>query len=207
MNVLSAPNLLWSLYVDYLWNYQRGSWVYSVASTFRVLAFTIIVPFVLLTLLDVASYVIARTLGVIDETKASTSETVAGEAPTAEKSAALRSTPAYLTVPPLAYFRNPLEEGNPRLSGVGMFSPTPSQPPSPTMSRRELSQHMHNVPEKKPDHGRGPYETHREASRESSSGESSYTLLEAESGPEDAQLTLRKRAKQPKIQSEKASVS
>ena len=25
MNVLSAPSLLWNLYIDYLWNYQQGS--------------------------------------------------------------------------------------------------------------------------------------------------------------------------------------
>jgi hypothetical protein len=34
-----------------------------------------------------------------------------------------------------------VDEGVARLSGVGAFSPAPSEPPSPTLSRRELPAH------------------------------------------------------------------
>ena len=47
----SVPLALWHLYLDNLVNYQPGSWVAKTASTFRVLAFAIMLPFVLLTLL------------------------------------------------------------------------------------------------------------------------------------------------------------
>ena len=47
----SIPHTLWHLYLDTLVNYKQGSWVAKTASTCRVLAFAIIVPFVLLTLL------------------------------------------------------------------------------------------------------------------------------------------------------------
>ncbi|KAI0775668.1 hypothetical protein BD413DRAFT_652145 [Trametes elegans] len=73
MGLASVPQTAWRLYLDHLVYYQPGSWVDSAANTCRVLAFVAVVPFILLTLLDVASYVIARTLGVIDATKASTS--------------------------------------------------------------------------------------------------------------------------------------
>lgn len=49
--VLAAPLSLWNLYVEYLWNYQRDSWVDRVASTFRVLALLLITPFAILTML------------------------------------------------------------------------------------------------------------------------------------------------------------
>ena len=51
MSLSSIPHTLWLLYVDNLVNYKADSWVYSVASTCRLLAFAIIIPFILLTLL------------------------------------------------------------------------------------------------------------------------------------------------------------
>ncbi|KAF8550079.1 hypothetical protein OG21DRAFT_1514503 [Imleria badia] len=68
------PRRLWDAYVTYLWYYQPNSWIGRVASTFRILAVVLVLPVVLLTLLDVSSYVIARTLGVVDDVKASTSD-------------------------------------------------------------------------------------------------------------------------------------
>ncbi|KAI0958581.1 hypothetical protein AcV7_004368 [Taiwanofungus camphoratus] len=206
MSILSAPGALWHLYVEHLWYYSPHSWVASVASTCRVLAFVVIAPFVLLTLLDATSYVIARTLGVVDDTKASTSETEPGDTPAIVVHADTEAPPepgaegVPLTTPPATYFRNPMEEeGNLRLSGVGMFSPAPSQPPSPTLSRRELSQHMHNPPREQQAIDEGGDDTfaaaHRDASTDSSSGESSYAILDQESGSEDAQLTLRRRTR------------
>lgn len=222
MTLLSVPSFLWNLYVQNLWYYQRGSWIDSAAYTFRFLAFVVIAPFVLLTLLvcishdlrrpsqlipvsqDVTSYVIARTLGVIDDTKASTSETGPptdgpGTPSIVIQSESTTGSSQPATTPPSTFFRNPLEEeGNLRLSGVGMFSPAPSQPPSPTMSRRELDSHMHNVPEEYRDEMKSRFDSGRDLSREprsgdSSSGESSYAMLEQESGTEDAQVTLRRR--------------
>jgi len=70
----SLPRQLWLWYLENLWSPPPGSWVRSVAYTFRVLAILLILPFACLTLLDVTSYVIARTLGVIDSTKASTND-------------------------------------------------------------------------------------------------------------------------------------
>ena len=51
MSLSSIPHTLWLLYVDNLVNYKADSWVYSIASTCRLLAFAIIIPFILLTLL------------------------------------------------------------------------------------------------------------------------------------------------------------
>ncbi|EPT05002.1 hypothetical protein FOMPIDRAFT_1156519 [Fomitopsis schrenkii] len=199
MTLLALPATLRDLYVDYLWNYKPSSWVGSAASTFRVLAFLSILPFVILTLLDVASYLIARTLGVIDDTKASTSETggVPSEVDTPIIVVQPESPPptqTTMTTPPPTYFRGPMEEdGNLELSGVGMFSPAPSQPPSPTLSRRELSSHMHNISEERMDEVTSAPASERPTSRASSSGDSSYAMLEQESGAEDAPVTLRRR--------------
>ncbi|KZT10952.1 uncharacterized protein LAESUDRAFT_734664 [Laetiporus sulphureus 93-53] len=198
LNVLFVPSYLWSLYVTHLWNYEPGSWVDDTASTFRLLAFVVIAPFVLLTLLDVTSYVIARTLGVIDDTKASTSESGTSASSEASTPAIViqdDTTPSApstaITTPPAAYFRDPMEEeGNLQLAGVDMFSPAPSQPPSPILSRRELALHMHNLQEESQEQP-----TARDPSWDSSSGESSFTILDRESGAEDAQVTLRRRAR------------
>lgn len=70
------PGFIWNAYVKNLWNYQPESWVGRAASTFRVLAAVVILPVVILTLLDVTSYIIARTLGILDDVKASTSDAV-----------------------------------------------------------------------------------------------------------------------------------
>lgn len=71
-----VPRLIWNAYVKYLWNYQPESWVGRTASTFRFLAVAVILPVIILTLLDVTSYIIARTLGILDDVKASTGDTV-----------------------------------------------------------------------------------------------------------------------------------
>ncbi|EIW63371.1 uncharacterized protein TRAVEDRAFT_69397 [Trametes versicolor FP-101664 SS1] len=247
--VLSVPQTLWHLYVDNLVFYKSGSWVDSAASTFRVLAFATIFPFILLTLFDVASYVIARTLGVIDATKASTS----GELDNAEQLHANKpaivvhddSTPTPSTdaeggdhaqsnlphtTPPASYFRNPTEEeGNLRLAGVGTFSPAPSQPGSPTLQRREFLQHSHYYDGDAPhrpasastsaDSGEDENEDEGEgegyaiagsgaatprdvsglgmSSAGSSSGDSSFAMLDRDSGSEDAGVVLRRRSRRP----------
>ncbi|KAL1760626.1 hypothetical protein FB107DRAFT_286842 [Schizophyllum commune] len=71
---VALPGTLWRLYVDYLWNYDANSWVAHAAYSMRVMAALLMLPITVLTMLDIASYVIARTLGVIDDTRASTSD-------------------------------------------------------------------------------------------------------------------------------------
>lgn len=189
MDLISIPHSLWHLYNDYLVYYQKGSWVQSIASTCRVLAFVLIIPFLLLMLLvrtprsscanayitdgprvrirapalvsrvrtfcwheqDVASYVIARTLGVIDETKASTSGELehprAGQLhqnqPTIVVDDSDVSLAAATPLPPEHEHEHEDVHGNLKLSGVDTFSPAPSQPGSPTLQRREFMQHQY----------------------------------------------------------------
>lgn len=50
-SLASAPFFLWNLYLEHLWDYKPGSWVQRTASSFRVLAFIVIMPFAILTLL------------------------------------------------------------------------------------------------------------------------------------------------------------
>ncbi|KAJ7702994.1 hypothetical protein B0H17DRAFT_1041115, partial [Mycena rosella] len=178
VNASAVPRMMWKFYVDYLWNWTDypHSWVSRIAYTARVLAILLILPVVVLTLLDIASYAVARTLGVIDDVKASTSdkETIHNtiplvkiyEAPTPD-SAPFNATDSDHetlvqsdfsstsdstdTLPPLsiftpshppapsyprAYFTS--EENSLKLSGVGVFSPAASRPPSPTITRRNL---------------------------------------------------------------------
>ncbi|KAJ6594108.1 hypothetical protein B0H19DRAFT_1093828 [Mycena capillaripes] len=178
VNISSMPRLLWNFYVDYLWNWtdHPNSWVSRVAYTSRVLAILLILPIVVLTLLDLASYGIARSLGVIDDVKASTSdkETIHNKIPLVRVSHAASPSPASSsfiatdsepdtlldhtdglsssdfsrsdTLPrldlhimpshPHAYFTS--GENSLKLSGVGVFSPAASRPPSPTITRRHL---------------------------------------------------------------------
>ncbi|KAF7321691.1 hypothetical protein MKEN_00690500 [Mycena kentingensis (nom. inval.)] len=173
----SAPSLLWELYLDWLWNWtdHPSSWVSRIAYTCRILAILILIPVLVLILLDIASYGIARTLGVIDLTSASTSDrqtihsaSVAvpsvqvdePHSPSSATSSASSSVPkraqrSELTLntleslPPLnisgegaapaqpdAYFTS--EPNSLKLSGVGLFSPAASRPPSPTITRKSL---------------------------------------------------------------------
>ncbi|KAG6833544.1 hypothetical protein H0H87_005195 [Tephrocybe sp. NHM501043] len=73
--ISSYPAVLWDCYIHYLWNYPPNSAVARIASACRVLAILVALPIVVLALLDISSYGIARTLGVIDDVRASTSDT------------------------------------------------------------------------------------------------------------------------------------
>jgi len=219
--IFDAPAFAWHWYWTNLWLTQPNSWVASVAWTFRLLAILLISPFVILTLLDLTSYVIGRTLG-LGVHNASTSDKVSaiqrstvpairvqevneeasGEAtkeggeklkveaysedsPHVGASMARRKprlkiegfTPLTTTSDaetadgppssPSPYFLSPTEEGNLELSGYDVFSPAvsraASQPPSPTTGRRAL----------------GPKpSTIRSGASSSSSGESSFTVID-----------------------------
>jgi hypothetical protein len=175
---------IWDCYVQYLWNYEPNSWVGRIASLSRVLAILISLPIVVLALLvrcrsavliwyptlscfqDISSYGIARTLGVIDDVKASTSD-IATVHQNITTSSIVRiqepGTPlsdsshpysdqsdtehtrhiqsqrqlSHLGVSqPSTFFAS--EDHNLKLSGVGVFSPATSRAPSPTISRKNL---------------------------------------------------------------------
>lgn len=172
-----TPTALWHYYVTYLWNYEQHSWVDKTASTFRVLSILVLLPLGALAFMDIASYMIARTLGVIDDTRASTSDKTTTN-PALRLSPIRESSPipdirvespgvsAVTAIPvqglsfpivgkaeeegdrvlvegedtshPHAYFTT--EESNLKLSGAAVFSPANSQPPSPTVSRRQLKE-------------------------------------------------------------------
>ncbi|KAJ3733499.1 hypothetical protein DFJ43DRAFT_206627 [Lentinula guzmanii] len=121
---------------------------------------------------DIASYTIARTLGVVDIVKASTSDkqTVHArrEPPSihirepsldqydahnhfftlgSDSSQSIAGTDSSTTpsdVRLTAYFTS--GDHNLELSGVGVFSPATSRPPSPTTSRRKLEPDTHSTP-------------------------------------------------------------
>jgi len=161
----SFPGLLWAYYVQYLWNYDSDSWVARIAYSCRILAILVCLPIIILGLLDIASYGIARTLGVIDDVKASTSDkatvhdtmtppgiiTPESESPFSDsdrdsltdhsvhnrmmRRALSDSSPGDFPQPSVFY----AGEDN-KLSGVGVFSPASSHPPSPVLSRLHLPQ-------------------------------------------------------------------
>ncbi|KAF9529207.1 hypothetical protein CPB83DRAFT_852857 [Crepidotus variabilis] len=167
---LSIPGLLWAWYLEYLWNYEGNSWVARTAYTFRVLAVLICLPFVIFGLLDIASYIVARTLGVVDVVKASTSDkaTVHGTTDAPQVQIQIQDDSSTTSLENSLYSQSDRnsgidhnihnlsqsslassshgngssfygENGNLRLAGVGVFSPMASQPPSPTLSRQQLS--------------------------------------------------------------------
>ncbi|KAJ7346885.1 hypothetical protein DFH08DRAFT_1080835 [Mycena albidolilacea] len=190
LTLSSLPQTVWNLYVDHLWRWtdHPNSWISRIAYSSRVLAIMLIMPIVVLTLLDLASYGIARSLGVIDHVKASTSdkqtihnkiplvrvqrapsssspnspstsllastdsETLVDATEQLQQATASKSTSDFNgnsadTLPrlgisthglshPDAYFTH--GENSLRLSGVGVFSPAASRPPSPTITRKHL---------------------------------------------------------------------
>ncbi|KAJ3772929.1 hypothetical protein FB446DRAFT_764680 [Lentinula raphanica] len=182
LSLSSAPHFLWTCYVEYLWNYTPNSIVAKTAYSFKVLALALLLPILILILLDIASYTIARTLGVVDIVKASTSDkqTVhARREPPAihireasidqsypnttspnennahnpfftvgndsnQSMSATDSSRSPSDVRLKAYFTS--GEHNLELSGVGVFSPATSRPPSPTISRRKLDSETQNTP-------------------------------------------------------------
>ncbi|KAG2153780.1 uncharacterized protein EDB93DRAFT_214863 [Suillus bovinus] len=156
----SAPHLVWHAYIEHLWNPQPGSWVSQVAYSFRILAFLLILPVVVLTLLDITSYVIARTLGIVDDVKASTSDqpvvTAEGtpsilvedtsSCPAEQDSCIssvhrqyktdMKSAGVQEEMKLQAYFTG---EEDLQLSSIGVLSPSPSQPSSPVLPHENLS--------------------------------------------------------------------
>ncbi|KAF4620626.1 hypothetical protein D9613_000439 [Agrocybe pediades] len=191
----SIPGTLWAYYLEYLWYYEPDSWVARIAYSFRVLAFLVALPFIVLGLVDISSYVIARTLGVVDDVKASTSDKATVHM---DSSGSSMSTPSIQINDAISNSsesafsdtdvelhnlhnnnnnnntantrssrtgesnnnkaRSPLSDSssslnpsvffsgdtNLKLSGVGVFSPAASQPPSPTVSRQNIPLNIAN---------------------------------------------------------------
>jgi hypothetical protein len=205
---------------------------------------------------DVTSYIIARTLGVIDDTKASTSDRESLH-PVAVVEGAHTKPPAIIvqsasmpispSVPadagqPLGEMGEKLRleigcsrshlhqsesssslyEGNPALAGVGVFSPAASTPPSPTLERRRVgSLSMSSTimtplnqldndnwsSEKVTTDGEGEEEVIKSrVGRKGSWGsmsaglDSSYALIDRDSGSEDSGVPLRRRQKVPTME-------
>jgi len=203
----------------------------------------------------VTSYIIARTLGVIDDTKASTSDreslhpVTAVEGPHTKPPAIIvqsASMPISPSIPtdagqpldemgeklrleidrsrphPQSESSSSLYEGNPALAGVGVFSPAASTPPSPTLERRRVgSLSMSSTimtPLNQLDNENGSSEkaitdgeTEEEViksrvGRKSSWGsmsaglDSSYALVDKDSGSEDSGVPLRRRQKVPTME-------
>ncbi|GLB37577.1 hypothetical protein LshimejAT787_0406280 [Lyophyllum shimeji] len=159
----SYPNILWNYYIKHLWNYQPNSWVTRITSACRVLAVLISLPIIVLALLDISSYGIARTLGIIDDVRASTSDITTIHQNARTPSIRIEaSSPSGSTSPespsdssqtqpdsqnslsalgasqPRAFYAS--DGDNLKLSGVGVFSPATSRPPSPVMTRKKLSE-------------------------------------------------------------------
>ncbi|KAH8814789.1 hypothetical protein DL96DRAFT_1471742 [Flagelloscypha sp. PMI_526] len=156
-SIPALPVHLWNYYVEYLWHYEPNSWIATTAYTCRIMSIIIATPLVILAILDITSYAIARILGVIAETKISSTgdgyvpeDSVAmnghpsGETPlievtpisptVADRRASTANLPSLDTSSPHPFFAS---EGE-KLSGVGEFSPAASRPPSPVLSRKQL---------------------------------------------------------------------
>ncbi|KAG1729195.1 uncharacterized protein EDB91DRAFT_1060116 [Suillus paluster] len=158
----STPRLIWHTYVEYLWHPHPSSWVSKIAYSFRVFAFLLILPVVILTMLDITSYVIVRTLGIVDDVKASTSDqpvmtpegmpsilvedTSSEESLPAEQDGRASSVHRQHNTEASAagvqeemkfqtYFTG---EEDLQLSSVGILSPSPSQPSSPVLPQEKL---------------------------------------------------------------------
>ncbi|KAF9452707.1 hypothetical protein P691DRAFT_803426 [Macrolepiota fuliginosa MF-IS2] len=156
----AVPGFIINTYTKYLWNYGPESWVARIASSYRVLAFIIALPVIILSLLDIVSYGIARTLGVVDDVKASTSDKVTGAATgsvpvihingedaleseictdsdrehMADHIRARRAASSLLTPSQPKVFYASDSDGL-KLAGADIFSPAVSEPSSPTTSR------------------------------------------------------------------------
>lgn len=198
------------------------------------------------------SYIIARTLGVIDDTRASTSDRESlhpltlVEGPHTNppaiivQSASMPISPNLPThvgqpsgemgeklqleidQPHQSESSSSLYEGNPALAGVGVFSPAASTPPSPTLERRRagslsksstimtpLSQldSENGSNEKAITDGEGEEEIIKSrVGRKGSWGsmsaglDSSYALVDRDSGSEDSGVPLRRRQKVPTME-------
>ncbi|KAG7446266.1 uncharacterized protein BT62DRAFT_1075854 [Guyanagaster necrorhizus] len=129
------PRLIWDLYLEYLWYYSPNSWVACIAYGFRIIAIFLVSPIVIITLLDLASYGVARTLGIVDAVKASTSDSAsAGLNAPALNVDDVTPLDSLDTSSPHAYFTS--DEN--KLSGVDGLSPVVSRATSPTITRRQL---------------------------------------------------------------------
>jgi len=155
MSVLSADygQALWQ-WVVFLKDPTPSSWVARLAFTFRFMAYAAVSPIIVLALLDIAAYMIARTIGApsgkgrarqmvtvnhettpptiaitssLDNSEVSTRSNGHGTHDEDEGDDA-RLSPSY----PADSFSNPGE----LLSGAGLFSPPQSRPGSPGVQRK-----------------------------------------------------------------------
>ncbi|KAI0305453.1 hypothetical protein B0F90DRAFT_1666351 [Multifurca ochricompacta] len=232
-SILAVPSSIWNWYIHYLWNYDNNSWVATIAYGFRIWAILAILPTLILGLLDVTSYVIARTLGdptastshkssfatVLSKSESESNDATLAASPTEEKLILAASPvavdpkiqiPATPTRSPTFFVDGDCDDdGAARLSGVGVFSPIASAPGSPTASRRnfledsEKEERQGSTSDSETGSARDvPCEDGHSNEHSlsgslvtggSTSGESSFALLDREESFEDAGAHIRRR--------------
>jgi hypothetical protein len=152
-------------------------------------------------------------LGVIDDTKASTSDqgSVVEIYSNNEKAGSpttptivIQTDPTSVPIPDdgddLSQVPQAFGDGNLKLSGYGVFSPAGSRPASPVWERKRLPSRSLDESEAEEDVGPGQGDESaeesvgREPSWGSLSGESSYTMIDKD-GSEDPGLGVRRRPK------------
>ncbi|KAF9051183.1 hypothetical protein BDZ89DRAFT_1154084 [Hymenopellis radicata] len=144
VTISSIPGLVWDLYLEYLVFYQPNSWVATFAYVFRIIAIILFIPILALTLLDLVSYGLARTLGIID--------TTGKKASSSEQNTTLNTRLDSLDPSqPHAYFTS--EESNVKLAGGHDISPVASIPSSPILNRRSLQPEITVMDEAEEDSG------------------------------------------------------
>ena len=119
----------------------------------------------------------------------------------AEPTATTATTPTGIEGTPATYFVDD-DSDSARLAGVGVFSPVASMPGSPTLSRRRSFLGHPPPPESESEHGHGYEHTASGGSGvdgggESTSGESSFTLLEREESFEEPEAAAHIRRRVP----------
>ncbi|KAF7984205.1 hypothetical protein HWV62_15990 [Athelia sp. TMB] len=135
-----TPYHLWGYYVQYLWNYEPTSWVARIALAVKVLAIFLVLPLAVLAMLDVSSYVVARTLGVVDVVKASTNAPIELSVHTKSRGKSRSRDPPRREAPTIVVSAPPLTPQTPVFATTSDAdeAPTPSTtPPSEAEQHRE----------------------------------------------------------------------
>jgi hypothetical protein len=131
----------------YFYDPAPTSWVATTAFLFRVLAYAAVSPIIVLTLLDITAYVIARTIGATSgKTKARVVTVSAGTTPTISVSETTEVSTldgsgasnglGHGSQLSASYPSDSFHHTGEALSGTGLFSPPQSRPGSPGVQRK-----------------------------------------------------------------------
>ncbi|KAH8995689.1 hypothetical protein EDB92DRAFT_1943185 [Lactarius akahatsu] len=190
-----APPYLWDWYIDYLWNYDHNSWVATIAYGFRVWAILAILPTVILCLLDVTSYAHPSPISISPDTALATPPSPSPGGPTSAAGAIADKPTA--TTATATYFVGGEGDDDDDDDGAGA-----TRRRRRLLARRDFPREEGDrIVPSSPEHGHertmsgdsGAY-----GGAESTSGESSFTLLErAESFEDPAAAHIRRRVPGP----------